>query len=72
MSRKFSCRACTNEKFGVKTRIAVEHTCGKENQKEHETVHGNEAEKRVCKKCNVNLKHYEGHYCTSCLIDIIA
>ncbi len=28
-ARIFKCKACSNEKFGVKTRIAVPHTCGK-------------------------------------------
>lgn len=30
MSRKAFCQACSNEKHGVKTRRAVEHTCGKQ------------------------------------------
>lgn len=28
-SRIAFCQACSNIEFGVKTRIAVEHTCGK-------------------------------------------
>lgn len=30
MSRINHCTACNNEKYGVKTRVAVPHTCGKE------------------------------------------
>lgn len=66
MSRKFSCRACTNERFGVKTRIAVEHTCGKENPKEPETVHVNEAEKEVCEMCGKETKLKSEHLCEEC------
>jgi hypothetical protein len=29
MTKKANCKACTNIRFGVKTRIAVPHSCGK-------------------------------------------
>lgn len=28
MSKRASCRACINQQYGVKTRVAVPHTCG--------------------------------------------
>ncbi len=31
MSRRRSCQACTFRRMGVKTRIAIPHTCGKTN-----------------------------------------
>ena len=31
MSKKHFCKKCSNEKFGVRTRLHVPHTCGKEN-----------------------------------------
>lgn len=46
MSKRNFCQACSNEKFGVKSRIAVEHTCGQETQMNpnwktyKDTIHG--------------------------------
>lgn len=73
MKRKNFCKACSNEKFGVKTRVAVEHTCGEDGPREPETVHGNEAGKRDCPACgsrNVKPAMKSGHfYCADCMCE---
>lgn len=32
MSKKHYCQACSNERFGVKTRLPIEHTCERGNE----------------------------------------
>lgn len=65
MNRRNFCKACSNAKFGVKTRLAVEHTCD-DNPKEPETVNGNEAEKEVCEMCGKESELKSEHLCEDC------
>jgi hypothetical protein len=62
MSNHHYCQACTNEKFGIRTRVYVAHTCGKNTQ-------GND-EHATCPECNKEAGAHElkmfGGLCEDC------
>lgn len=66
MEKKNFCQACHNLKHGVKTRMRVNHTCGKEVVKQEANC---PRCAMTCDKTGVRTEHgrtYQNYYCYNC------